>query len=249
MRFAHRLPDLEHQALTDLDRWFALHPDAYVAVSGGKDSITCLHLARTVNPQVRAVFFNSGLEFPQTPLYLHHLQQVWGFELVSIDADPSALEVMARSGYWEHGAAKYDTDSLQDACITRPLAQARKRFGKFSVYGLRADEAATRKAMLSRCRGWVTKHDHQGRLEQAYLAPIWRWGHHEVHAYLGQHDIPVNPIYDALTRLGVPERRQRVGLLVDGWALQQGRWVLARQIAPDFCRLVETHLPMLADFR
>lgn len=37
----------------------------YVSFSGGKDSTVLLHLVRSVYPNVKAVFFNTGLEFPE----------------------------------------------------------------------------------------------------------------------------------------------------------------------------------------
>ena len=75
------------------------------------------------------------------------------------------------------------------------------------------------------------------------------WGFDDIHAYIGQNELPLNPIYRRLFELGVPERRARVGMLVDGWALDQGRWALARVIAPEACRAVEARLPVLAEYR
>lgn len=248
-KYAPRLQRLEAQALEDLEKWFAEHPESYVALSGGKDSTVCFHLARRVNPDVKGVFFDSGLEFPQTLTYLDRLRSEWGAEIITYAASPTALEVMEENGSWEHGVPKTDIDRLHEVCITAPLARAQADIGRASVYGLRADESKTRLMMLSKTRGRVTKHDRKGRLEQSYLAPIWRWSYEEVHAYLGQRQVPLNPLYRRLIELGVPERRARVGMVVDGWALDQGRWAIARAIAPDLCRQVEARLPALAEFR
>lgn len=249
VRYSPRVPSLTATALDALDVWFDKHPTAYVAVSGGKDSTVCLHLARQVKPDVKAVFFDSGLEFPQTIKYLHRLTDAWEVDLVTYPAEPSALDVMASNGTWEHGVPKVAKDDLHDACILRPLARAQADFGRASVYGLRADESKTRLFLLSKAKGHVVKHDRAGNVEQEYLAPIWRWGFDEVHAYISQNGLPLNPIYRRLVELGVPERRARVGMLVDGWALDQGRWALARAIAPDLCRQVEARMPSLAEYR
>ena len=173
-RYSHRVPELTWSALMALDEWFSEHPTAYVAVSGGKDSTVCLHLARQVNPDVKAVFFDSGLEFPQTLTYLDRLTAAWEVELVTYPAEPSALDVMEANGTWEHGVPKNMKDDLHEACILRPLGRAQKDFGRASIYGLRADESKTRLFMLSKTQGHVKKHDRSGRLEQEYLAPVWR---------------------------------------------------------------------------
>lgn len=248
-RYAPRLAGLTSTAVTEIEGWFQENPRSYVAVSGGKDSLVCLHLARTVNPAVEGVFFDSGMEFPQTLAYLDRLQDQWGVRIHRFDAEPSAVEVMEASGEWEHGVSKAVKDELHDALILRPLARAREVLGDASIYGLRADESRTRLPLLAKGRGRVTTHDRQGRVVQRYFAPIWRWSYEEVHAYIGGHRLPLNPLYDALLRLGVPERRARVGMLIDGWALDQGRWAIAHALAPDLARQVEARLPRLAEFR
>lgn len=248
-RYAPRLDALTRTALEDLDTWFCEHPDSYVAISGGKDSTVCLSLARQVNPQVRAAFFDSGLEFPQTLAYIDLLREQWGFDLYVFPARPTALEVLVENGSWEHGAHKTDKDLLHQACILNPLADAQRALGQASVYGLRADESDSRLMLLSKGRGRVSSKARANVLAQDYLAPIWRWSFEEVYTYLGRRSIPLNPIYRRLRELGVPERRARVGLLVDGWSMEQGRWALTHAIAPDLARLVESYLPALADYR
>lgn len=248
-RFSPRLVALTTTALKAIESRLSEHPETYVLWSGGKDSTVCLHLARQVNPEIKVAFFDSGIEFRQTTSYMARIADAWGLALHRYPADPPALDVLAASGRWEHGVPKAAKDDLHQACILRPLSRARDDLGASAIYGLRADESRTRLALLSRTGGQVTKHDRSGRLEQMYLAPIWRWSYEEVHAYLGQHGVPANPIYRALVRRGVPERRARVGLLVDGWALDQGRWAHAMALDPDLARRVEGRLPILAEFR
>ena len=42
----------------------------YVSFSGGKDSLVLLHLARTVNPNIKAMFVDTGLEYPEIKEYV-----------------------------------------------------------------------------------------------------------------------------------------------------------------------------------
>ena len=39
--------------------------DSYVSFSGGKDSTVLLHIARQVDPDIKAVFIDTGLEYPE----------------------------------------------------------------------------------------------------------------------------------------------------------------------------------------
>jgi len=51
--------------------------DGYLAFSGGKDSLVILDRARRVAPEVPVVFFDSGLDYPETYDYLTELAQAW----------------------------------------------------------------------------------------------------------------------------------------------------------------------------
>ena len=38
-------------------------------------------------------------------------------------------------------------------------------------------------------------------------------------------------------------------MMIDGWALDQGRWAIASAIAPSEARRIEARLPLLAELR
>lgn len=246
-RFAPRMEDRERAALRMLEGFFEAHPATWVAFSGGKDSTAALDLARRVNPWIKVAFFDSGLEFPQTTRYVNELVDSFGLELSVYPAVPDALTILEASGYWEHGAMKVNQD-LHHALITRPLMRATALLGMHSAYGLRAAESRERYALLATRQG-VVEHRTKGVLDRVAVAPIWQWEHTDVLAYLGRQGVPLNPLYEQQRRLGIPDRRARVGLLVDGNELSHGRWAYARQLAPDLARIVETRLPLLAQYR
>lgn len=249
-RWTPRLERYEAQAIAMLTSWFESHPRAYVALSGGKDSAVCLHLAKRINPSVEAVFFDSGMEFPQTLRYVASLTQRWDVPLHVFDADPPLLDTLEVSGYWAHGVPKNDDVlDLYEAQIGTPLKAAQKVLGRASIYGLRQFESKGRAALLRSTRGLVTQRDWRGIVQQEYLAPIWQWDFTEVYAYVAQHGVPMNPLYEQQARLGIPLRRARVGSLINGWALEQGRWAVAHAVAPDLTRRVEARLPLLAELR
>lgn len=247
--FVPRLPQRERDALAVVEAYFSEHPQAWVSFSGGKDSGVCVDLARRVNPDVPVAFFNSGLEFPQNLAYIQRVTNDWSLNLHEFHATPTALELLRESGHLEHGVPKVKKDDLHDALITRPLAAARERFGDHSIYGLRAEESAQRYYLLAKNRGVVGKKDQDGSDGTVSLAPIWQWGYQEVYGYFHHRKIEPNPLYAQQLALGVPLKSCRVGLVVDGNAMHRGRWALVRQLAPDMARVVETHLPGLAQYR
>ena len=62
--------------------------DGYLAFSGGKDSLVALHLTLQVEPNIPVVFFDSGLEYPETYSYITALADSWNLNLEPHRADP-----------------------------------------------------------------------------------------------------------------------------------------------------------------
>ena len=120
--------------------------DGYLAFSGGKDSLVILDRARRVAPEVPVVFFDSGLDYPETYDYLTELAHTWRLDLHCIPTDPPLLQVLADSGLWNHtaltdGAAAAMVD-LHAALITEPARRAHALLGPGELWGMRADESA-----------------------------------------------------------------------------------------------------------
>lgn len=62
------------------------------------------HLATQADPNVPVVFFDSGLEYPETYTYLAQLQDHLGLQLHHVHPRRSALQVLHDSGAWDHDA-------------------------------------------------------------------------------------------------------------------------------------------------
>lgn len=48
----------------------------YVSFSGGKDSTVLLHIVRKIFPDIKAVFVDTGLEYPEIRQFVSHFENV-----------------------------------------------------------------------------------------------------------------------------------------------------------------------------
>jgi phosphoadenosine phosphosulfate reductase len=242
--------------------------DGYVACSGGKDSLVVTHLATKVDPNVPVVFFDSGLEYPETYTYLTQLRQHLDLQLHIVPAQPPLLELLVASGTWDHHAANnYAPASLHDTLIVQPAAVAHEQFGPGELWGVRARESRGRAALYATSlRRELTHHGHRGvapptrhereafggvvrrRDGTVAFGPIWNWRTAHVWSYIARHRLPVNPVYDRLRRLGAPEHAQRLSHLLDGARLEHGRMTWLRRGWPALFHELSQALPRIREF-
>lgn len=245
--------------------------DGYVAFSGGKDSTVALHLALQADSNVPVVFFDSGLEFPETYAFIAELAERWNLRITWIRSRQTTLQALQTSGAWNHRGDRATTvPNLHDILISEPAAKAHDRFGAGEIWGVRSEESRGRAALYAtalkteitnRCTHCCNDAAHRQQQQRtrhggiirrrnhtvAY-GPLWDWKTPDVWAYLASHGIPSNPVYDKLRRLGAPEHFQRISHMLDGNRLEEGRVTWLRRGWPDVYEDLAQLLPRLREF-
>ncbi len=262
-----------HPGVEDLPTRIRAHLDAhdgYLAFSGGKDSLVTLHLALRAESNLPVVFFDSGLEYPETYTYIEQLQQLWNLQLHVLHPRRSALQILTTSGTWDHTSTPTPTPDLHTVLITEPAAAAHTIHGPGELWGVRAQESRGRGALYATAlRAEIAGHcadccppastptreqrrRHGGvvRRNAATTAygPLWDWATTDVWAYIARHQLPTNPVYDKLRRLGAPEHALRVSHMVDGNLLEYGRITWLRRGWPELFDDLAAALPRLREF-
>lgn len=235
----------------------------YLALSGGKDSTVVAHLARQVDPSCPMVFFDSGLEFPETYAYLAHLTEAWDLNLVVQPFPRNMLTVLVEDGGWDLTAPDGPSHLLDATDIAIPAAHAHARYGAGELWGVRAKESKGRSSLYNtqltrevrdHCRGCCTtpaerRRAHGGIVRRqdgtCAFGPIWDWTDDDVLTYIDRVHAPINPVYAKLRALGAPPAAQRVTVIVDGLSTEEGRMTWLRAGWPSLFEDLATVLPRL----
>ena len=240
--------------------------EGYVPFSGGKDSLVVLDLVRRVDPEVPVVFFDSGMEYPETYRYIDQIATQWRLNLTIIPSRPTLLQVLVDQGPWSHSApwGSAHGPSLHEVLIAEPAAQAHAWFGRGELWGVRADESRGRAAAYVNalraeqhrtqcsCARGEARARHGGVIRRidstiAY-GPVWDWSTSEIWAHIRRDRLPVNPVYDKLRAVGAPEHFLRVSHIVDGARLEEGRVTWFRRGWPALFDELAEALPRLREF-
>ena len=238
--------------------------DGFVSWSGGKDSTVVVDLARQVDPNVPVAFFDSGLQFPETLQYLDHLAEHWRLNFSVIPAEPDLLTVMIALGGFDHHAPDRRLGvELAELMITGPAAEAHRRHGRGSLWGVRAEESPGRRTLYRQQLAAETlAQQEQSRGEVRAAAggvvrrrdgtitygPIWDWQVRQVFEYLAGRGIEPNPLYRKLADLGVPAQRIRVDSVIDASKLSNGHIAWLQKGWPDLFDRLVIALPRLREW-
>ena len=241
--------------LAQIGEYCARYDGIWVAWSGGKDSTAVVDLARRVDPAVPVVFYDCGLDFPETRTYIRDLTDAWDLNLHVVPTEPNLLTLLIAAGDLDPTAPTRHLEvDLRQAMITAPAQHAHVMFGPANLWGVRSSESAGRRHLYrtqaahhnedSVPRGMVRRAD--GTIS---FGPIWNWSTEQVWQYSAARDIPPNPLYAKLEALGADTHTARVNAMIDPTRLDNGHITRLAAGWPDiYHRLVEA-LPRLAQYR
>ncbi len=160
-----------------------------VSVSGGKDSLVALDLARRVGIQ-RAVFCDTTIEFDETVSYVRELASFYGMTIDVVRAPRSFFEVCGDIGFPSR-RMRWCCDVFKFA----PLAKyAHENRITHYITGLRRDE--------SRRRTLYQTTDRNPLVPVTQVNPLLDWSEKDVWKYIRVYGLPVNPLYKKLNRVG-----------------------------------------------
>ncbi len=148
----------------------------YVAFSGGKDSEVALYLAHMAGVN-RAVFANTGMEFPETERFVYNFADFLGVELI---------EVKPKRSFWDVVDDKGVPTKDSRWCTQYLKLQQLKKFKGTMVDGSRKYESMARMNKYREAK--------IGNMRVVY--PILDWLALEVWLYLHMKGLPYNPLYD-----------------------------------------------------
>jgi len=110
----------------------------YVSFSGGKDSTVLLHIVRSIDPDIPALFVDTGLEYPEIRQHVRRLKDEWG-NIEIVRPEMRFDEVVKKYGY--PLPTKSIADTVEGAKRNPNGARARQLRGE---YGGRKDGKPSR---------------------------------------------------------------------------------------------------------
>jgi phosphoadenosine phosphosulfate reductase len=157
--------------------------DEFAITSSMADGLLA-HLASTAIPGVHVAFLDTGYHFAETIGTREWITSVLPITLVNVTPEQTVAEQDA-----QYGAKLHDRDP--DLCCSlrkvQPLAQTLSGYVAWGS-GIRRDESPTRAG--TKLVDWDAK---RGMIK---VNPMAAWTQDVVDAYIAEHQVPVNPLFE-----------------------------------------------------
>jgi len=173
-----------------------------VSCSFGSCSVVVLHMALKFKPNIKVVFCNTGVEYPETYAYRDLLKKEWNLNLIETKPIKSFWQCVKEYGFplirseyaWKKRKAGHS--EKPECCVylkELPMKKACEEHDiEATLTGLRASESGVRMFTIAQ-RGMFYHTSKWGSLWRYH--PIALWTHKQVWNYLKENKIPINQIY------------------------------------------------------
>ena len=173
---------------------------------------TCvMHMAVAIRPEVPVLFLQTGYHFAETLAFKERLTELLGLNVVELVGEHT-VESQARA----YGPRLYERDP--DRCCeinkVRPMLEALRGLDAW-ITAFRRDSSPSRGNSPV-----VDAYELEPGRPMVKINPMATWTRRQVWAYLREHDLPHNPLYDLgyasigcapCTRMQLPGEPERAG--------------------------------------
>jgi len=181
-----------------------------ISCSFGHCSVVVLHMALQVDPNIKVVFNNTGVEYSETYAYRDLLKSLWHLNLIETQPIKPFWHCIREYGFplirrkYRNKKRVYGPGTDKPKCCVflkeLPMKQACEQYGiEATMTGLRCAESSVRMFTLAQ-RGQYYHTSKYGELWRYH--PIGFWTHKQVSEYLAENNLPVNEIYKKVDRSG-----------------------------------------------
>ncbi len=193
-----------------------LGTDLCLGWSGGYCSTAALHMALQVDPNIKVLFSNTGVEYHENLEYVEKLVDEWSLNFTELKPSKTFWEIVDKYGMPQiavfgssrvakratrAGKLKYRVPRCCFYLKDQPRFAYYKETGlKGQISGLRGAEGRNRAIVIGQ-RGQIypLKYPINGFMS---YHPIAFWGVQKLYAYLEKHKIPENEVYRTQDRNG-----------------------------------------------
>jgi phosphoadenosine phosphosulfate reductase len=171
-----------------------------------------MHMASTIRADVRVLFLETGFQFAETLAFKQQLTERLGLNVIDLRGE---LTVEQQSERYGERLYERDPERCCDLNKVRPMFEALRGLDGW-VTAFRRDSSPTRADAP-----FVEQYELEPGHMMVKVNPVAAWTRRDTWAYLAEHDLPHNPLYDLgyasigcapCTRLrfaGEPERAGR----------------------------------------
>lgn len=177
----------ELQTIRFIKKTAKLHRDKKILVSfsGGKDSAVTSYLVYKALGQVKLVFSNTSIEFPETVKFVKDFARTMNFKLIELKPPRNFFDLCEKLGP--------PSRMMRWCCFTQKSGPINEYYATLSKYVLSFDGI---RRMESRSREKFERIRKNTKIIKQYSAyPIFEWTDFELWLYILWRKIPINPLY------------------------------------------------------